>query len=250
MTEKKGITSYVNKWHSLTGVSHNQTKTDSAKEAIQRDSQQGHGNDKSSSELLRRLCPVLLKLVWDIITYPYSRTKQRINRLRLSGRAFKKARAEGVEKGLFFQSSAGRNRYLIGNKKLFNAVNFPLPYTDEHSFFTRLTAYHLNKGPQIQSIDIEVKLNNGSLSDLVVTARSGTLQAYEVTLNTSNLLSNLEKYHNSSFIAVVFVTRNYQLSQAVKATIRESGIDPDLVAKARFIHIGKLIQRQQNLIKN
>lgn len=192
------------------------------------------------------------KLVWDCVCYPYHSISSRIKRLSISGRAFENAKHEGCEKGLLIESSAGQTVYLIPTEKTFQVYGEFSPYkrnvSTEHAFYVGLGVWLLAKDPQNKSVRPEVPIGkSGASSDIVMVAHNGTLNGWEVTLSTTNLLSNATKYANTSFAKIFFLCRNWKLQEAVKAFFRESGLDPELLAKLEFTHFSALLHRQRKL---
>ena len=202
--------------------------------------------------VLAGISPVTRKLLWDCVCYPYHSVSTRIKRLGFSGRAFQNAKLEGCEKGLIIESSAGQTVYLIATKKTFEAFSEPLPYkrnvSIEHSFYVGLGCFLLEKDPQNKSVRSEVPIGKyGAASDIVTLAHNGIIEGWEVTLTTSNILSNVTKYANTSYAKITFLCRNWKLSEAVKAYCRQSGLDSELLARVEYTHFGALLRRQREL---
>jgi len=211
-------------------------------------------NGLPPSSYLQDLSPEVKKLLWDSVSYPYSSTSVRIKRLTLSGRAFEKAKHQALEKGLLIQSSAGSTNYLIASENCYKLFDMPCPYKRnislEHSFYVALNCFLLSKNPALKSVTSEVKYGSSSCtSDIVTVSHDGTRCAYEITLSTSNILSNATKYQNSGFAKIIFLCRNFKLKEAVKANFRESGLDPELLSKIEFDHFSNLLNRQRKLWK-
>jgi len=207
---------------------------------------------KNRNPLLSGLSPILIKLLWDILCYPFSSVSVRIKRLGISARAFENAQLEGCEKGFFFRSSAGSTIYLIPNLITFEAFDMPYLYkrdvSIEHSFYVNLVCFLLSKDPRNKSIQPEVKRgDSGSTSDIVTVAHDGTRKAFEITLSTTNVLANAAKYEKTDFAIIVFLCRDYKLREAVKACCREGGLNPDLLAKLEYIQFSTLLRRQRKL---
>jgi hypothetical protein len=201
---------------------------------------------------LQGLSTVLIKLLWDILVYLYSSVSVRIKRLGVSVRSYEPAKLEGLEKGFFIESAAGQTIYLIPTTKAFEAFGMPCPFRQgdllEHSFYVCWATFLLEKNPRYKSAQTEVKRgDSGSTSDVVTIAHDGTREAYEITLNTTNILANAAKYGNTDFVRIVFLCRNYKLREAVKACCREGGLNPDLLAKLDYMQFSQLLQRQRKL---
>ena len=215
------------------------------------------GNNKDTVHQIRHpllagASPTLMKLLWDILVYPFSSVSVRIKRLGISARSFEGAKHEGCEKGLFFESSAGATTYLIPNPIAFEAFGMPCPYkrdvSVEHSYYVQWSRFLLSKDPTYKSVLTEVKCgSSSSTSDVITVAHDGTRTAFEVTLNTTNILANASKYDNTDFARIVFLCRDYKLREAVKACCREGGLNPDLLAKLEYMQFSTLLRRQRKL---
>jgi hypothetical protein len=199
---------------------------------------------------LTGVSPDLIKLLYDILVYPYGSVRVRIKRLNMSARAFEKAKLEGYEKGFLLEATAGATIYLIPLAKTFDAWGFPCPYernvSPEHSYFVGWGRHLLQQNPANKKIYTELKVGESSCtSDLVTVGHDGTRRAYEVTLSTGNVLSNVTKYTQTDFVQIVFLCRDYRLREAVKACCREGGLDADLLAKLEYMQFSTLLSRQR-----
>jgi hypothetical protein len=254
MTMPENILSNIKNWHLLTEI----PKCDETNSAVDiAIIKSGKGIEKtpvqqSSNPLLTGVSDVLIKLLWDILVYLYSSVNVRIKRLGISARAYEQAKIEGCEKGFITESSAGSTIYLVPPEKTFQAFNMPCPYdrnvSTEHSFFVGLNSFLLSKNACFKNVYPEHKRGKqGRTSDIVTVAHDGTMEAYEVTLNTTNVLANAAKYENTSFVRIIFLCRNYKLREAVKACCREGGLDPNLLAKIDYMHFSQLLRRQRKM---
>jgi hypothetical protein len=201
---------------------------------------------------LQGLNAVLIKLLWDILVYLYCTVSVRINRLGISGRAYLRAKVEGCEKKLIFESAAGQVIYLIPYPVTFEAFNIPCPYDNkdhiEHSYYVGCVGFLLGKDTRYKSVHLGLKRgDSGGSSDIVTAAHDGAREAWEVTLSTTNILANASKYTNTDFVKIIFLCRDYKLKEAVKACCREGGLSPDLLAKLEYMHFSQLLQRQRRL---
>lgn len=244
----------IKKWHSLTekpergkGGSSETTaivkaNSDAKKAAVH----------QSLHPALQGVGPVLIKLLWDILCYPYSSVSVRIKRLGISARAFENAKREGCEKGLLIETANGQTTYLITTEKAFEAFNMPCPYkrnvSIQHSFRVMLLQFLLSKDPCYRKVFVEYPLNQrGSTGDVVTLCHDGSKESWEVTISTTNIISNLQKYETTSFVKIVFVTPGYRLKEAVKSTILGAGLSSDLLARVEFRHFSQLLRRQRKL---
>jgi len=111
------ILANIKPWHPLTEIPNPKENTPGKDTKTSTNESQPSESSTKNNQLmslhLQGLGPEVKKLLWDVITYPYSSTSVRIKRLTLSGRAFEKAKHQVLEKGLLIESSAGSTNYLI-----------------------------------------------------------------------------------------------------------------------------------------
>lgn len=238
----------IKDWHSLTEIRTPQSQDSTDEE------NKPHESDATNSSVqpsVVDLIPALMKLLYDIITYPYSNISKRIKRLSMSARMFEQAKREGLEKGLIIESSAGQTIFLIPTKKAYAALNIDCPYKrapDEHSFYVGAVVYVLKKHPHYRSVTPEAKIGSSNASaDCITIAHDGTRKSWEITLSTTNVLANAAKYTVTDFATITFVCRDYKLKEAVKACCREGSLDPNLLSRLDYTHISALIQRQRKM---
>ena len=240
LSDQPAIISKIRPWHPLTEIPEAQARPQTNQPLT---SPIGANTSNASSGLekdLHRLC-------LDVVTYLFDPMSVRIKRLQISGRTFERVKQRGIELGFFRESAAGMVKFLIPHPRAYEVLKLESETISEHQFYTRLICMHLRKDPAINSIRQDVSLSDGTgISDILATYRNGRVHAYEITLSTTNLLKNLQKYSSLSY-TVHFVCRDYQLKQAVSLCIRESGLAPDVIAKARFHHIYELIKREKLL---
>lgn len=194
--------------------------------------------------------PDLTKVLYDILTYPYDNIRTRIKRLSMSVRVFEKAKLEGLERGFVIECAAGAITYLIPLPKTFEAFDFPCPYkrnvSQEHSYLVGLGEYLLKQDPANKAVHTELKVgDSGCTADIVTVAHEGARRAYELTLSTTNILSNAAKYAHTDFVQILFLCRDQKLRDAVRAYCREGGLDAGLLAKLDFIQFSTLLRRQR-----
>jgi hypothetical protein len=243
---------HLESWHLLTEVPVS-LQTSTVQEAKPTAAEPATSSAKMKHDLhpaLVGLNPDLMKLLYDILAYPYAGVRARIMRLNMSARAFEKAKLEGCEKGLVIESAAGATTYLIPLPKTFEAFNFACPYerasSIEHAFYVGWAQHLLQGDPANKRVHAELKVGQSSCtSDLVTVGHDGTRRAYEVTLSTGNCLSNAAKYAHTDFAQIVFLCRDYRLRVAVEACCREGGLEPDLVAKLEYMQFSALVSRQR-----
>lgn len=241
---------HIESWHSLLDAPA-PPPTARAKEAPSAEAS-GADTTHDCPPALLGVSPDLTKLLYDTLVYPYAGVRVRIKRLNMSARAFEKAKLEGSEKGFFLESAAGAITCLIPLAKTFEAFGFPYPYrrdvSHEHSYFVGWGQHLLQEDPANKKVYTELKVGNSSCtSDIVTVGHDSTRRAYEVTLSTGNVLSNATKYTKTDFVQIVFLCRDYQLREAVRACCREGGLDADLLAKLEFMQFSTLANRQRRL---
>jgi hypothetical protein len=201
---------------------------------------------------LEGISPNAQRILYDCVCYPFSAVGVRIKRLGMGCSAFEQAKIEACEKGFLIESAAGQTLYLIPPEKTYHVFGVPNPYkraaSTEHAFYVSLGGFLLQKDVRYRSVRTEVPVGkSGAASDIVTVAHDGTRQAWEVTLNTSHILANANKYENKAFAKIVFLCRDYKLKEAVKACCREGGLNPDLLAKLDYMQFSALLRRQRKL---
>ena len=241
-------------WHPLTEVPASR-QSDAVRDAAPAAPQIQTLQAQMSHELhpaLRGVSSDLIKLLYDILAYLYANVRARIKRLNVSGRVFEKAKLEGLERGFFVEGTAGATTYLIPLAKTFAAFDSPCPYrrdvSPEHSYFVGLGRHLLQQNPGNKRVYTELKVgNSGCTADIVTIGQDFTRCAYEVTLSTTNILSNAAKYAHTDFAQIVFLCRDQKLRDAVRVCCREGGLDADLLTRLEFIQFSTLLGRQRRL---
>ena len=194
------------------------------------------------------------QLLWDIACYPYSSVRTRIKRLGISGRLFEQAKHELTTKGSVIESSAGQTVYLIPNSDTFDAFNMPCPYrravSIEHSFYVALHAFLMKKDPRYRTVTPELAVGKtGQTADLGLLCHDGTKEAVEIILNTTNIITNAQKYAGTAFVRILFLCRDYQLRQAVKSSLHQSGLSTELLARLDFAQFSAILNRYRQLYR-
>jgi hypothetical protein len=202
---------------------------------------------------LQGVSAALIKLLWDLLVYPFGSISVRVKRLGTSARTFESAKREGYEKGLLIETANGQTTYLIPTEKAFEAFNMPCPYNRravsiQHSFRVGLLQFLLSHDPCYKKVFIEYPLDQGgSTADVATLRHDGGKEGWEVTISTTNVVSNLQKYETVNFVKVVFVAPDYRLKEAAKATVLGAGLNSDLLARVEFRHFSQLLQQQRRL---
>ena len=195
---------------------------------------------------------ITTKLIIEILTFMFASIRVHIKRLNVSVRKFETAKNEACQQGYVLESAAGKTKYLIPTVKAFQTFDFDCPYANtvfvEHSYYLGNAGFLLHKDPQLKSVGLEIPIGtSGSTSDIVTISKSGIMTAYEITLSTGNLMANAAKYKDTAFAEIVFLCRDDKTRQAVKGSLRESGLPSDLLARFDYTHFSALLRRQRKL---
>jgi hypothetical protein len=187
------------------------------------------------------------KLLWDNAVSPFNFITTRIKRLNMTVRSFEAAKQEAVNAGMLVQSSAGKAMFLIPTIKLLEAVEMLHPYSRnvslEHSFYVSLFEHILKAQSTIRKTHTEFSIGQlGSTGDISTVTQSGVMNAYEITLNTSNLLDNAVKYKDSGYSKIIFLCRDNQLAKAVTKYFKTHSLDQGLMAKLEVTYFGQIFK--------
>ena len=193
-------------------------------------------------------------LLWDILCYLFSSIRARIKRLAISGRVLEQAKNELTTKGVVIESSAGQTVYLIPIPATFAAFNLPCPYkravSIEHSFYVALHCFLFRKDVRYKTITPELPLGKtGQTADIGIVSHDGTKEAVEIILNTTNIITNAQKYAGTAFVRILFLCRDYQLRQAVKSSLHQSGLSTELLARLDFAQFSAIKNRYRQLYR-
>jgi hypothetical protein len=249
MTDNKPIWADVKPWHPLTEIPERKKPAPTGAPDNLRQTSKTPTDIRPPPPSIN---PALMRLLFDIVTYPYSDISARIKRLGLSARVFETAKREGLERGFIVESSAGQTLYLIPTKKTFSVLGMEDPYeravSVEHAFYVNGLSWLLKQDPRYRAVVPEAKIGSTSAtSDVITIAQNGMRSAWELTLSTSNLLSQAGKYVATDMVRITFVCRDCKLRDAVKACCREGGLDPDLLAKLDYTHWSALLRQQRSM---
>ena len=217
-------------WHSLTEIP--QKEPQQAPAII--NNEQPAPNTKSSVDTL----------VYDCITY-HDKVRERVKRLDLSIRTYESAKTEAVQNGYLIPSQAGKSLYLIPTVKAYEKFSQPCPYkrstSIEHSFYVLLTVHLLRKDSTLSKVQAETPIGSkGATIDVTTTGKAGIMTAYEITLSTSNLLSNAAKLQDTAYKRIVWLCKDAATANAVKAYFNKSAALPlEFKAKFKYLHYSK-----------
>ena len=161
-----------------------------------------------------------------------------------SFREYDAAKRDAVQNGFLIESKCGKSLYLIPTQIAYDKFGVINPYkratSIEHAFYVHLAAHTLKTNSDL-TIKIETPIGNkGQTIDITTTDKSGNLTAYEVTISTSNLSSNASKLQNSAYQKIVWLCRDADTANAVKAYFNKSAsLPPELISKFEFEFFSK-----------
>ena len=189
-------------------------------------------------------------LAYDIISAINSTYKQRGERLNISMRRLKKAMNELVSKELVKEIWLGKSLYLAPSEKLFTQLGMISPYKRnvslEHSFLTLLTQQIVECDPMIQRTAIEVPVgNHNCTADLLAYYKNGDRYVYEITRSSSNVCANASKFIGQGFTKIIFLCRDHNMRESVKAILNGAGYDPEFSSTLESIIFSALIRENK-----
>lgn len=225
------VSNMIIPWHPLTEIP--QKETPQAPATI--NDEQPPPNAKGSVDTL----------IYDCVTYPFDKVRERVKRLGFSIRTYETVKNEAVQDGYLIPSQSGKSLYLIPTPKAYEKFSQPYPYkrstSIEHSFYVLLTAHILKKDSTLSKIQAEVPIGlKGATIDVTSIDKAGMMVAYEVTLSTSNLLSNATKLQDTAYKRIIWLCKDAATANAVKAYFNKSSTLPsELTAKFDYLHFAK-----------
>ncbi|MFC1635729.1 hypothetical protein ACFL5Z_12890 [Planctomycetota bacterium] len=249
------IVSRIGNWHPLTEIPTRDRESPAPNKPAADVGDTAHTPDKQLTvhPYLEGVSGVLMEILWDVRVYKFSSASARVKRLQISCRAFEQGKREGYEKGLLLETRNGQTTYLLLTEKSSEALNAPYPKRNVsrlHSFRVELLQFLLRHDPSYKKVFVEYPLGQkGCTADVCALRHDSGKEGWEVTISTTNVISNLQKYSTTNFIKVVFVAPDYRLKEAVKSTISGAGLSSDLTARAEFKHFSQLLRRKRNLYR-
>ena len=219
-------------WHSLTEIPQKETEQVSETPETIKNEQP---TVKSSVD----------KLIWDCINYPNDKVTGHIARLDFSVRVYETVKNAAIQDGYLLHSMSGKSVYLIATPKAYDKFNLPCPYERnaslEHSFYVQLAAHILKKDTMLSKVQPETPIGSkGAAIDVTTIDKSGKMTAYEITLSTSNLLTNAAKLQDTAYEKIVWLCKDAATANAVKSYFNKSSALPeDLTAKFEYLHFSK-----------
>ena len=93
----------------------------------------------------------------------------------------------------------------------------------------------------LPKVQVETPIGSkGATIDVTTLDKSGNMAAYEITLSTSNLLSNASKLQETSYKKIVWLCRDAATAKAVKSYFNKStALPPDLILRFEYLHFSK-----------
>ena len=89
--------------------------------------------------------------------------------------------------------------------------------------------------------------SKGATIDISTIDKSGKMAAYEITLSTSNLLSNAAKLQDTTYEKIVWLCKDAATANAVKSYFNKSTALPeDLTARFEYLHFSKFSSQIKN----
>ena len=191
------------------------------------------------------------KLVWDCLNYPFDKVRGHITRLDFSVRIYETAQNTAIQDGYLLHSMSGKSVYLIPTKEAYKKFEMPCPYerstSIEHAFYVRLTAHTLKHNSDLK-VQPETPIGSkGATIDVTTIDKSGKMTAYEITISTSNLLSNAAKLQDTAYEKIVWLCKDSATANAVKSYFNKSSALPEnLTTKFDYLHFSKFSSQIKN----
>jgi len=190
------------------------------------------------------------KLVLDCIHCPCDKARDHAEKMD-SFREYDTAKTEAMQNGLLIASQCGKSLYLIPTQNAYDKFGIINPYdrstSIEHAFYVQLAAHTLKYNTSLK-IQTETPIGSkGATIDVTTVDKSGNMAAYEITLSTSNLLSNAAKLQDTTYAKIVWLCRDAATANAVKAYFHKSAsLTPEFLTKFEYIHFGKWIPQNKD----
>lgn len=235
--QNEDYSSLIKPWHSLTEIQQKETEQSPTPETAT--------TPKAVKNEQPTVNSYVDKLVWDCINYPSQKVTGHIERLDFSVRTYEIAKNAAIQDGYLLHSTSGKSVYLIPTPKAYENFNLPCPYerntSIEHSFYVQLASHMLKKIATLSKVQPETPIGTkGQTIDITTIDKSGKMTAYEITLSTSNLLSNATKLQDTAYGKIVWLCRDAATANAVKSYFNKSSALPkDFTAKFKYLHFSK-----------
>ena len=192
-------------------------------------------------------------LLHDIVCYLYSSIRERMKRLDISGRILESAKHELITTGFVIEAIVGKTKFLIPKPLAFEQEGLTCPYKNtsfiKHSFFMGLGENLLKKDPNCTGCDLEYKIGTaGHTADMVTHLRDGTLQSYEVTLSTGNIVQNAQKYEGTVFTRITFLCETYDMARTVESKLKRANLPRELINRMDVLPLSTLLKKNRKPI--
>ncbi|MFC1783562.1 hypothetical protein ACFL02_08250 [Planctomycetota bacterium] len=194
-------------------------------------------------------------LACDVIAHLDRQFGERIEATSISARMGEVAKKGLIGKRLIKEIFIGKSLFLAPTYKLYQLFGMKSPYKrnvpGDHAFLVLLAAKLVESHPLIQRIKTEVSLGDSNATvDLVAYFKDGQRCAYEITLSATNVAANAAKLQGKNFSQIIFLCRDFNIKEAVWASLRNAGFAPDFFATIRCTIFSTLIrQRKQMKLK-
>jgi len=191
------------------------------------------------------------KLTYDCITYPFDKAKGHAERMN-SFREYEAAKTKAVQNGYLIPSQSGKSLYLIPTMKAYDKFSQSCPFkrcvSIEHGFYVHLATHLLKTDRNLSKVQVETPLGSkGATIDVTTTDKAGAMTAYEVTLSTSNLLSNATKLQDTAYAKIVWLCRDAATAKAVQAYFNKSSALPkEFLARFTCTHFSKFSRQYKD----
>lgn len=182
------------------------------------------------------------KLVYDCIYNPYVKASEHAKKFP-SIREYDTAKIKALQDGYLVASQAGKSIFLIPTNKGYKHFNIENPYeravSPEHSYYVNFTANILKE--RGLSVKTETPIGSkGATIDVTATDKSGNQIAVEISLSTSNLLSNATKLQDAvAYMKIIWLCKDAATSKAVRSYFNTKAdvLPKELLDKFSYEHL-------------
>jgi len=234
------LSDMVEPWHALTDIPH-----------ITVEESQAPAEEIAVNKPTTKHTSTTDTLVFDCITYPCDIASAHAKRMPSMGK-YEVAMNEAVQNGYLIASQCGKRVYLIPTAKAYEKYSqqFPFKRTTslEHSFYVYLAAHLLKKDPNLAKVQMETPIGSkGAAIDVTTTRTDGVITAYEVTLSTSNLISNAAKLQDTAYAKIIWLCKNAATAKGVQAYFnRSTSLSEHFMASFEYLHFSKFARQYES----
>ena len=104
----------------------------------------------------------------------------------------------------------------------------------------------------VRKTAIEMPVGNQNCTgDMIAYMKNGDRYIYEITCNSSNVCSNASKFKGKGFTKIIFLCRDHNMRESVRAILNGAGYEPDFLSTLEctifsvLIHKNKKINRKE-----